>query len=478
MAAPKKRDVIEKVHLLLEAGMRRARDIQDALDKQGIHIGHNSINLHKRNWLASRLDAAEDGPGGDGGAHSSTTDVSGATPPQSEEGMKSFSESGDDARLEAVVGVAGTKDGKYVVTKEDLVRVCEIDLSEWVITDLQFKAYQTGMKLKRTEYDREGKRAASQEHPHVVQLFSVSAKLKRIAPKEDIDSVRDFFREFREGVAPLPPAIHVMRGRRVMAEFDLCDVHFGKLAYHRESGEDYDLKIAERVFANAVDDLIDAARGREIELIIATLGNDFTHIDNDRGETNAGTRVDTDGRFHKIKKVALWSFFNACERWRSIAPTKIKLVRGNHDWDAITGLAQGLDLRYHDVPGIEIDTEPCPQKYELYGKTLIGYQHGDEVKDSAVRDLPALMMKQAPRAWLAEAEFHEWHIGHQHRERKFTTKDTDTGVGVVMRWMHSLSATDEWHYRKSYIGARRAAEVYFYDRDFGYRGHSLALARD
>lgn len=297
-------------------------------------------------------------------------------------------------------------------------------------------------------------------------------------PRPDIDAIADFFGRFREGLEPLPPAIHVMEGRRVMAEFDLCDVHFGKLAYRRESGQDYDLKIAERVFCNAIDDLIDAARGREIELIVATLGNDFTHIDTGKNTTNAGTPVDTDGRFGKIKRVALWNFFNACERWRQIAPTKIKLVRGNHDWDTIEGIAHALELRYHGVDGIEIDVEPAARKYELYGKTLIQYQHGDELRDTNVRDLPALMMKEAPRAWLAEAEFHEVHVGHKHSERKFTTRDTDTGLGVVTRWMHSLSAADEWHYRKSYVGARRAAEVYFYDRDLGYKGHSLALARD
>jgi len=475
MAAPLKPDVVGKIDLLLSAGMRNVRDIQVALRNQGIRAGHVAIGRRKERWLDRRDEAS-----GDDAAPRTTPDVPGATTPDpiEPEGVKVYETSGDKARIECVVHSGGG-----VVTEEDLVRVCEIDLARWRVVKMRVKAYQTGMKLAEKEgvvRDETGKATIHKikEVPHVVQLYSVSADLERAVPKAFDSAVTDFFEQFRAGVEPLPPVVHVAKGRRVMAEFDLCDVHFGKLAYHRESGQNYDLRIAERVFANAVEDLIDASRGREIELIRVPLGNDYTHIDDARGGTANGTIVDTDGRLHKINSVALWSMYRAAERWRSIAPTELVLVRGNHDWNNVVGIAQALHLKFDGDDSVTVDVEPAARKYRIYGRTLTGYQHGDEARETKVAELPALMMKEAPKDWLAEAEHHEWHLGHEHREKKFVTKDTDTGLGVVMRWLHSLSAADEWHYRKAFIGARRAAEVYFYDREKGYRGHELALARD
>lgn len=441
----------EAVRRCYDAGMTKAETGEE------LDIGPVAIRNRFREWDREKEEAA----------------LRDATLKPGDEGLRSFVESGNDAKLECVV--AKKKD--EVITKEDLIRVCRIDLSEWTIDQMEFKAYQTGMKLKTTTYDDAGNKKATHDEPHVVQLFSVSAKLKRVAPKAFCDAVKDFFAQFKEGVEPLPPAIHVLKGRRVMAEFDLCDVHFGKLAYHRESGQDYDLRIAERVFSNAVDDLIERARGREIEKIVVPFGNDYTHIDNGKNETTSGTPVDTDGRYPKVYQVALWSFYRAVERWRTIAPTELILVRGNHDFDTSMGLIHALDLKFHGDDAVKIDIEPAVRKYGLYGRTLTLYEHGMDLKPSEVRDLPGLMMKEAPKAWLAEAEFHEGHIGHYHSEKKFTTKDTDTGIGFVTRFMHSLSAADAWHIRKKFIGARRAAEVLFYDRELGFTGHDLALAR-
>lgn len=444
-------------HLVADKGLRSARVIADRL---GINP------YHARNHMRAIL--AEMG----GGPAQESPGAKAEPEPVESERVESFEEAGDTAKVTAVVAADG------VATEEDLIRVCKIDLTRWRIVRMKVKAYQGQMKLEtRWTTATKDKPGVSTSTPCITQMFSVSADLERVVPKAFDRAVTDFFAQFKGGVDPLPPAIHVLHGRRVMAEFDLCDVHFGKLAYHRESGHNYDLRIAERVFANAVDDLIDAARGREIEQIRVTLGNDYTHIDDARGGTANGTIVDTDGRLGKINSVALWSMYRAAERWRSIAPTELVLVRGNHDWNNILGIAQALHLKFDGDDSVAVDIEPAARKYRIYGRTLFGYQHGDEAKESRVVELPALMMKEAPKAWLAEAEFHEWHLGHEHREKKFVTKDTDTGLGVVMRWFHSLSATDEWHYRKAFIGARRAAEVYFYDRDQGYKGHALALAR-
>jgi hypothetical protein len=71
----------------------------------------------------------------------------------------------------------------------------------------------------------------------------------------------------------------------------------------------------------------------------------------------------------------------------------------------------------------------------------------------------------------------EWLVGHHHRSRQWQTQPVDTHDGTVVRVLRSIAGTDAWHHRKGYIGAARAAEVYWYGARRGYAGHAVVPVR-
>lgn len=350
-----------------------------------------------------------------------------------------------------------------IATEDELLEVCKLDKAIWRV-----KAWKCGAWNSVTK--------DAEKNSHLHGLFKVEAQFERIAPKIATDAIEAFFERYKDRSPVLKP-INYRRDGEMIVEIDLCDVHFGKLAWRAETGQDYDLKIAEKVFRNAIEDLLVEISHLKIKRIVVLSGNDYTQVDSSRNTTTGGTPVDTDGRFFKICDVALDNKIHALYRFREIAETDELLIPGNHDGMTAYMLARAAKEHFRNDSGVNIDCTPGPRKYKMLGKTLVGYQHGHNLSDSRVKDLPAVMMREAPREMIALADYHEWHIGHRHSERKFTTKDVDTNIGVVTRYMHSLSAVDAWHSENHFIGARRAAEAHWYHEEQGYKGHALALAR-
>jgi hypothetical protein len=123
---------------------------------------------------------------------------------------------------------------------------------------------------------------------------------------------------------------------------------------------------------------------------------------------------------------------------------------------------------------VQVNTEPKTRKYVRYGTNLIGLTHGDLVKPA---NLPQLMPAEAKADW-AQTTCHEWITGHGHRSQKWTTLDTDSTPGVVVRQLRALTRTDLWHYDHAFVSSQvPAAECYYYGRERGYAGHAVVPAR-
>jgi len=53
----------------------------------------------------------------------------------------------------------------------------------------------------------------------------------------------------------------------------------GKLCWHRETGENYDITIARRRFLNVAQDIINKTSQYKFEKVILPVGNDFFNAD-------------------------------------------------------------------------------------------------------------------------------------------------------------------------------------------------------
>jgi hypothetical protein len=157
-----------------------------------------------------------------------------------------------------------------------------------------------------------------------------------------------------------------------------------------------------------------------------------------------------------------------------IAPVEFILVQGNHDTTASFHLARFLYGWFHSHERVTVDYNTMKRKYRQYGKTLLGFTHGDEVKPEK---LPGIMATEVPREW-GETRFREVHCGHRHRARQTQHVPVNTHDGTIVRELRALSATDKWHYDHGFVGAQRAADAFVYSPDSGFVGNWCANARE
>jgi len=346
-------------------------------------------------------------------------------------------------------------------TIEQVLAHAEIDTRIWKVKNPRVNSWEVAA------YDRESGWT-------VQNLFQVRCDLEPVVVPS-VASALDAI--FRDAAKHSPKCYKPVKGKASgdphLLEVGLYDVHVGKMAWGVETGENQDLKTIEPIFRNAVEDCVRYASGYQIDQIVMPLGNDFMHIDTLASTTTAGTHVDTDGRVHKVVDTAIRMMVGAIDFLRQVAPVRVVWVPGNHDELSSYFLARVMAAWYRLDKSVSSDHSPSYRKYHRYGKSLIGFTHGNQEK---IDRLPGLMAMERPADW-SEVKTREFHYGHGHRKRKHVTLQDDTIDGVVLRMLPALSATDSWHHTSGFKGSGRAAESYLYSLNDGYRGHFHASAR-
>lgn len=355
-----------------------------------------------------------------------------------------------------------------IKTKEDAMKYGEIDPNEWAIKELKVNSWETVAKNERLEEDKNGK-IWKMKTPKHYQLWAVSVKLAPVMPKPYLNAVKALIANV-DPIRMAPLKRPAYKSDPVMMMFGLFDAHFGKRTWAPESGDDQDLKISERVYENAVTDLFARVSHLTPELIVWPVGNDFVHVDNSKGETTLGTYVGADTRHPKIISTAFKSQARGIARAAEVAPVRVLYIPGNHDEETTLYLALYLEAVFAGNPRVQVDMAPRSRKYLTYGETILGFTHGDKIKPDK---LPGLLLAEN-RDVLVGTKRSEWFTGHNHRRMKYE----DEIQGTVIHSLGALSATDLWHFDRGFVGARRAAEVYVYEKTGGYCGHWVASVRD
>lgn len=305
--------------------------------------------------------------------------------------------------------------------------------------------------------------------------FQVKVTFGLQKPIEALQAVQRGILEDIETLAKLVVPERIQRpeapagSRRAMFEPAVVDLHLGNLVWGKESGEDWDMKIAERVFKQTVRSLIEEAldaKSIHIEEIVWLIGNDFMHADSKEAKTTAGTQLDLDSRWPKLFRKA-WQLQEwAISELRTIAPVRGIVIPGNHDELSSFTVGEVLYALFRHTHDVHIDNGPKPRKYHQYGNTLIGYTHGNHER---LNQLPALMhADRDAKPFLSDVDFKEFHVGHfHHRKNMQFVPSHEDHRGVLVRILPSVTAVDDWHFQKGFVGAVKAADGYLYDRDKG-----------
>jgi hypothetical protein len=239
------------------------------------------------------------------------------------------------------------------------------------------------------------------------------------------------------------------------------------LAWGRETGNDYDLKIAEDLYVKGMEKGIDAVKDYEIAQFLLPVGSDFFHINAPDNRTPKGNNpLDVDSRLAKVFEVGFYSVIKAVERARQIAPVEIKWIPGNHDPETSFYLCKVIEAYYRNADDVTVDTEPTWRKFYKWHNTLLGMCHGDEEPHQR---LPTIMADSCPIEW-GQCKHKEWLVGHIHKKKQMNFVGIDSFGSTIIRFMPSLCRIDQWHYKKGFVGGNKSMEILAYDEN-GLKGY-------
>jgi hypothetical protein len=267
----------------------------------------------------------------------------------------------------------------------------------------------------------------------------------RIDDTKLLDAVRDAVLTLVEDVRgladPIPAPATVSED--LLCVYPMGDPHFGMHAWMIESGDDFDLKIAEKLTLGAIDRLVNSAPPAKTALLL-NLGDMF-HADNQKNLSVSGHQLDVDGRWAKVQQVGLRSTIHCIKRLLTNHEKVIfKINRGNHDGHSAYALALMISCYFENEPRVEVDLSPAAVWYYKFGQVLLGTTHGDTIKGP---DMPSVMAADRPKDW-GHTVHRYWYVGHVHHH------DSREYRGCIVEYFRTLAAKDAWHAGQGYRAGR------------------------
>jgi hypothetical protein len=220
----------------------------------------------------------------------------------------------------------------------------------------------------------------------------------------------------------------------LMAVYPLGDPHIGLLSWAQETGQDWDLYIAEQSFCEVFDRLVKTAP-HCAEAVIINLG-DYFHYDNMEGQTSRSKHsLDVDGRYAKMVQVGVKIIRQMITSALEIHQ-RVRVINavGNHDDTGALFLSVCLDHIYENEPRVVVDITPAPFHYVQHGKTMFGVHHGHTCKPA---NLPGVMASDQAKMW-GETTHRYWYTGHIHHDTK------KEFPGVTQESFRTLAAKDAY----------------------------------
>lgn len=350
------------------------------------------------------------------------------------------------------------EESRYVDCPEEVTRdphrlleVLGYDPSKWELITYRVSNWDSGdKKLKAIQY--------------------------KVRPRTDIstsDMLKAVKEAFKEEITPFlftqPKYIEGLNDNKLM-EIAPIELHIGKMSNKVETGENYDLKIAQKRFYDIFEDIY---RKQEIEKCghcVVIIGSDFFNSESDNCTSKDKIPQENDSRYIKLFREGIKMYIRALLTLRGLFnKVDVMLCAGNHARAMETFLYMALEQRFVDDNVINfIENYRLTQVY-TFGKCAIFYNHGDANLKQTIKSIPA----EFAEVW-GTHPYRELHLGHLHKE---ITVDDDGGM--ITRRIGSPCATDAWHYGNRFVGAIKKHQIFIWDKNSGLRDlHYITVKED
>jgi len=354
----------------------------------------------------------------------------------------------------------------HIKTVPQLLEATEVDTEIWRVKDQLVNKWDMTSKVDG--------------YPVTIQNFQVKVRLEKKLQEIKERAIGELFKEMCESYeAPvldwMPETPKEYRENNLF-EISIFDLHMGKLAWGGETGENFDTKIARRRFLYTVETLIHRASVFEYSRVLFPVGSDFFNSDTMENTTTKGTPQDEDLRWQKTFNVGVRLLIDAINLLKQAGvPIDVLVIPGNHDFERSFYMGAYLEAWFNNDPIVNINNGASPRKFYRFGKVLLGLTHGSEEKEASLPLLMATDLESKPH-W-TDTTYHEWHIGHIHRKRNMNytvfdkTRTVNEDLGVTVRYLSSLTGTEEWHHKKGFVGAIKAGEAFIWNDELGLLAH-------
>ena len=275
-------------------------------------------------------------------------------------------------------------------------------------------------------------------------------------------------------IAAMAETIKPVRAQRAPARtiddlanlYVISDYHLGMLSWPEETGDDWNLDIAEEMLVNWFGAAI--AQAPDAELGIFCQLGDFLHQDGLDAVTPASKHLlDADTRFQKIVRVAI----RAIRRVIGMLLAKhervvVIMAEGNHDTASSIWLRELLAALYSSEPRITVDVSPDPYYCVEHGATALFMHHGHKHRMAGIDAVFAAKFREV----FGRTKHAYAHMGHLHH---VDIKETSL---MLVEQHRTLAAKDAYASRGGWM-SDRDAQVITYSKKHGEVGRVRVSAR-
>jgi len=275
--------------------------------------------------------------------------------------------------------------------------------------------------------------------------------------------------EYKKSVAkPSRPKNKSHKDKQYIAVLGLTDLHIGKRGVDGFNSE----VASKRAIHTVTKASFEANKMWGVpEYWVLTIGSDMLHVDNYQGTTQKGTPMDTDMDAVDMMAIAYRTVERLVLHLQDTAPVKVVAMTGNHDRMLSALLGMMIGARFHHDPDIEVVDGSRGSAYIRYGKSLLGFNHGDSIK---AHNLPSVMSAERPKDWGECDGNWEWFCGHLHSLILRVSEHNGCRVWT----MPALSGTDRWHKLNGYSLNRKQLAMFRVEPNLGVTAVELIEGKD
>jgi hypothetical protein len=243
---------------------------------------------------------------------------------------------------------------------------------------------------------------------------------------------------------------------RLASLIPITDYHIGMYAWAEETGEAWDLQIAEDLLVAWFRLALESSPNSQLG-ILTQLG-DFLHYDSLEAITpRSGHHLDADSRAQKMIRVGIRVLRRVIDMMLDkYAEVRVLMAEGNHDPASSAWLRETFMLYYENEPRVTVDDSPDPYYAVRWGKVGLFFHHGHLKKPEQLDRVFARKFRDI----FGSSTRCYGHVGHLHHR---TAHETPL---MEIEQHPTLAAADAYASRNGFLSSRSAA-VITYDREYG-----------